>query len=101
MVVDDLDVMGVALLPGEADAPLVVDANTVLSFAVAVQSLKAVSGRRAQIHQGDRRVEHHEFSQGGALDIVGQLLCPLAEEQRLRLFIGKAGNHLNDSNVSR
>jgi hypothetical protein len=38
MVVDDLDIVRVAVDPAEADAPLVVDANAVLAGPVAVGS---------------------------------------------------------------
>jgi hypothetical protein len=36
MIVRDLHVVGVAIPPDETDAPLVVDADAVLAFAVAV-----------------------------------------------------------------
>jgi len=35
MVVDDFDILGISANPAKADAPLVVDANTVLSLSVA------------------------------------------------------------------
>jgi len=39
MVIDDLDLVGVAILPAEADAPLVVHADAVLTRSVALQFL--------------------------------------------------------------
>src|SRR6185437_11594157 len=39
MVVDDLDVMRIALAPDEADAPLVVDTNAVLALTISRQPL--------------------------------------------------------------
>ena len=36
VVVGDFDLVGVAVLEAEADAPLIVDADAVLTFAVAV-----------------------------------------------------------------
>ena len=36
VVVGDFDLVGVAVLEAEADAPLIVDADAVLAFAVAV-----------------------------------------------------------------
>jgi hypothetical protein len=41
MVVNDLDFMGVRILPAKADAPLIVHANTVLATAIAFQLLEA------------------------------------------------------------
>jgi hypothetical protein len=35
VVIDDLDVVRIAALPAEADAPLVVDPNAGLAFAIA------------------------------------------------------------------
>jgi len=42
--VADLDLVGVATSPDEADAPLVVDADAVLAGAVAGEPLEAVAG---------------------------------------------------------
>lgn len=44
MVVDDLYPVRIAVLPDEADAPLVVDTNAVLPCPVALQRFKPVSG---------------------------------------------------------
>ena len=43
----DLDVVGAAVSPGEADAPLIGDADAVLSFAIPGELLQAVAGRGA------------------------------------------------------
>jgi len=42
MIVDDLYVVGVTSFPPETDAPLVVDPDTVLTLAIALQSLQAI-----------------------------------------------------------
>ena len=44
MVVHDLDVLG-AIVPAKANAPLGVDANAVLTLAVALQGLEPVARR--------------------------------------------------------
>jgi hypothetical protein len=49
VVVADLDLVRVAVLPDEADAPLVVDADAELSGAVPGEPLEAVAGRAAQV----------------------------------------------------
>ena len=46
MVIHNFYFMRVFALPGEADAPLVVDADAVLSRAVAFESFQAVAGRQ-------------------------------------------------------
>jgi hypothetical protein len=43
MIVDDFDVEGVALMPFKTDSPLLVDADCILSFPVASESVKHVS----------------------------------------------------------
>jgi hypothetical protein len=49
VVIHDLNVMRIAVAPGEADAPLVIDPNAVGPRAVAFQQFKLVSGRHAKI----------------------------------------------------
>jgi hypothetical protein len=45
MVIDDFDIVCVAVFPPEADAPLVVDSYAVLSFAVSAESFEAITRR--------------------------------------------------------
>src|SRR5690606_8044658 len=52
VVVDELDVFGVAVRPAEAEAELVVDADRMLAGPVALQRLEPVGRRNAQIVQG-------------------------------------------------
>jgi hypothetical protein len=47
MIIRDLHRVGVAFAPDETNAPLVIDANAVLALAVAMQCLRAISGRRS------------------------------------------------------
>jgi hypothetical protein len=42
MIIDDLDFVGITTLPNEANSPLLVDANTVLTLSVAAQSFQVV-----------------------------------------------------------
>jgi hypothetical protein len=48
MIVYDFDLVRFTLDPGEADAIPVVDANTVLTFPLALESLQLVAGRYPQ-----------------------------------------------------
>ena len=45
VVVHDLDVVGVAGLPAEAEPPLAVDADGVLTLPVALESFESIAGR--------------------------------------------------------
>jgi len=62
MVIHDFYVVGVALAPCEADAPLVVDPNAVLTLAVAFQRLELVSGEGRKRPEIRRRVEHVQLA---------------------------------------
>jgi hypothetical protein len=57
MVVYDLDIVGVSLTPAEADTPLVVDPNAILSFPVSSQFLKAISWWNTKVIQSLSRVQ--------------------------------------------
>lgn len=69
MVVDDLNVTGMAALEAETEAPLIVDADAPLPTPIALQSLQLVVGRNTQIGQRFRPVEHRQLAQGHNLDI--------------------------------
>ena len=62
MVVNEFDVVRVTVVPSKADAPLIVDANTVLSGAITFELFEAVSGRRAEIIQGLCGIDHERFT---------------------------------------
>jgi hypothetical protein len=57
MIVYDLDIIGVSLIPTEADTPLFVDPDTVLSLPISGQFLKAISWRDTKIVQPFRRIQ--------------------------------------------
>ena len=62
MIVDNFDAVRAGLRPNEADPPLVIDANAVLSCSVRLQGLQPVSGRRSQGYQRRRRVQHVQLA---------------------------------------
>ena len=45
MVIDDLDIERVSALPFEADAPLLINADTVLALAIAFQHFELIRRR--------------------------------------------------------
>ena len=61
MVVDNLDVIGVAIAPRKADAPAVIDPNAILSRSIPCQLFQAIGRRNLQIIEGMRIVEHTQF----------------------------------------
>jgi len=58
MVVDDLYVVRVGSEPAEADAPLIVDADTVLTGPIPSELFKTVCGRDAEVEEARRGIEH-------------------------------------------
>jgi hypothetical protein len=61
MIVDDLYVVSVSLSPHKTNAPLVIDTDAVLPFAVSCQCMKPIAARDTQIHQTFGRVQHQQF----------------------------------------
>ena len=68
MVIDHGDVKRVAILPAEANAPLVVDANAVLAPAVAFQRLQPVPRRDEQVLKGPGLAEVEQLAPRRPLD---------------------------------
>jgi hypothetical protein len=63
VIIDNPDIMSVAVAPLEADTPLIVDADTPLSFTVAMQFFEAVGRRHPQIRERHRTVQHPELAE--------------------------------------
>src|ERR1017187_6608940 len=72
MIIHDFNVVRVFAVPAEANAPLVVDADAVLSRAIAFQGFQAVAGRQGQITQFAGAIKLRELPQGHALNLRRQ-----------------------------
>ena len=68
VIIHDFHVVGVAVVPGEADAVLIVDADAVGCGAISFQSFELVSGGRAEIVELSRLVEEKQFAPGRPFD---------------------------------
>jgi hypothetical protein len=51
MIIDNFYVVGVPFAPDEAEPPLLIDPDAVLSLSVAMQKFQAISRRRGQVSQ--------------------------------------------------
>ncbi len=69
MIISDLYVYGVAIFPGEANAPLVIYANTVLPCPITGEFFQPVRRWDAKIINILRIVYHAQLSQCNLLDI--------------------------------
>lgn len=70
VVVNDLDLVRIAVMPAEADSPLVVDANTPLATEISLQGLQAITGRCHQRRQVSCCIEHAELTANQLLDVL-------------------------------
>lgn len=69
MIVCDFDLLRVGSIPCETNAPLVIDANAVLTGTAAFQRLQSVARRQAEEGEFDRCIDQLEFDEGAALQI--------------------------------
>jgi hypothetical protein len=93
VVVAEFDIVRVSVLPAEADPPLVVHANAVLSFAVARKCLEPVARRDTQIVEAKSGVYEKEFSMCPPLNVRWEPPRALPSEDLLGLRIPEAPDH--------
>jgi hypothetical protein len=68
MVVGDFDIVGIPLLPSEADSPALVDADAVLPLAIPFEGLQPIPWRDPQVLQHPGPVQVEQFPAGLALE---------------------------------
>ena len=100
MIIDNLDLEGITVPPSKTDSPLVIDANTVLTGAIASELLQPVPGWDAEVLKLFGRVHDAELSQHEAMELGGKASDALTVEQPLRVAIGEAGDHKDYSNAT-
>jgi hypothetical protein len=93
MIAIDLDLIGIAILPPKADAPLLVYANTVLAGAITPELLQSIARRRAEVVEVLGRIHRHQFAQHRALEIRRIASNGLTSEQPLGIAIGEGVDH--------
>jgi hypothetical protein len=107
MIIDDLDPFRRAFAPEEADSPLIVDPDIMLTLPVAAQSLKPVSWNCRQVLQFLRVVQHPQLppcyrshvAESAAQLAVKELLALLRSRLSFGLRVG-AGQSLGISAVA-
>ena len=72
MVVDDLDVECIGSAPGEADAPLIVNADAVLTGTTALQEFETITWGNAKVGERIGRIENDELAKRDALEACRQ-----------------------------
>ena len=61
MVINNLHIVDVPVAPNKADAPLIVDANTVLPFSVAFERFQMISRGRGKVTKLRGNIQLPEF----------------------------------------
>jgi hypothetical protein len=93
MIVGDFHIQGIAVSPAEADPPLIVDPDAVLTLPIPGQLFKAIPGRNSQIGQSIGGVKHEELLQSRAVDILRELFRAFTIEDPFGLWVVEAPNH--------
>jgi hypothetical protein len=92
MVVDDLDIFGSLLRPYEAYAPLIIDADRVLTPAIPREDFQPVRRRGAQIREVAGLMQHVEFPYSLFLD-AAELPDKAAHPKLFGCAITKRSDH--------
>jgi len=93
MVVGDFNAVRVAIFPYETDAPLIVDPDTVLPLAVALQLLEAIARNRAQVVEACRSIQHLQLPLRQPLESLKSFHA-LASEQAFRIRGAERLDHM-------
>ena len=93
MIVNDFDLVRVAIAPGEAYTPPVVDPYAVLTRSIAGQFLETVPGREPQVLDNLRGVKEDQFLVGCPVQIGRQPPGALSGEDTFGLGVGEGAYH--------
>jgi hypothetical protein len=93
MVINYLDLVGVAVAPLKADSPLIVDADAVLASAVACQFFQPIAWGDTKIIQYLGCIHQQQFPQCDSLQWTCELLDGEAMEKGFGLLIAETTNH--------
>jgi hypothetical protein len=93
MVVDDPDIAWSSIIPGKADAPLVVDPDTVLPEPIALEGFQPIPRRYAQVSQLASTVHQAKLPECHSLYIRRKLSASLAGPDALGFSICETLDH--------
>lgn len=92
MIVDDLHVVGITIVPDEADAVLIINSNAVLATSIACERLNPVTRKHRQVPKLAGGIELLELSLSNPCHILWPA-AELASEEPMSLGIFKGPNH--------
>jgi hypothetical protein len=86
VIIDDLDIFGVALRPSEADTPLIINPNAHLSCPVPFQNFESITRWIPQVFHCGRRTQLSEFPQPPLLNIAWEFAAGLTLPDSFRFL---------------
>jgi hypothetical protein len=93
VIVNDLDLLRAGGCPHEADAPLVIDTDAVLTSPSALQRFQTVPRRDTELSKCDGGAELTELAQCRALDPRVERSDSLSIPQPFRVAVGERPDH--------
>jgi hypothetical protein len=101
MVVRHFDIMSIAFIPAETDAPLVVDTDAVLAAAIARKRLQPICWRDAEIIQTFSDIKLNQLAPRDPVQLRRKMAQELALKQPLSASVPKRLNHEMNNNAWR
>jgi hypothetical protein len=98
VVIDDLDVEGIAVLETEAHAPLVVDADAPLAGAIAFEGFEMIGKWLAQVLRTRGVIQVTQPADCAPQDALRESAGRARKEQPLRFLVGEAPYHWRSIN---
>lgn len=92
MVIDDLNLVGIAISPSEANPVLVVDPQTPLAFPIAFEPLQPVTRRLVQVFNAKNPVNLPELAQSNSFYRPESPAVTVIEDF-LSFSVGERANH--------
>jgi hypothetical protein len=93
MVINNFDIIGMAVLPVEAYPPLIVDPDAPLAFSLADKLFQTVSRGYAKKFQICCAMDLGQFAKGRPMYVLRQSGCKCALEDLFRIFAAKSLDH--------
>jgi hypothetical protein len=100
MIVDDLNIEGIAIFPHEAYSVLVVDPYGVLTLSVVLERVQAIIGRHRQVLQFVGRIEHTELSPSDLDQGCRKSFGAIPAEDKLGSCVAEAADHIELSRMN-
>jgi len=96
MVIREFHVEGIARLEAETQAPLIVDPNTILPFAVTFQSFQPIARRHPQVINTGCVIQGVEAAYRACRKFGVNAFALLRQIKRARAFVRKRFNQAGD-----